>query len=111
MPQFMNRQIFLGGEVPAVAHQGDHEDPPSAAKVPTNSPNSASAAFYMLYVIAPTDPDTATRRIVEHLCPTTHDTIYTFEPGFQEGGNIHFDYAKLADLTTELTRLRSLGKP
>ena len=50
-------------------------------------------------------------RIVERLGPTTHDTIYTFDPSVQEGGDIRVEYAKIADAATELTRLRSLKSP
>lgn len=50
-------------------------------------------------------------RIVEQLGPTTHNTVYTFEPSVQEGGDIRVEYAKLANATAELTRLRSLKAP
>ncbi|OBB97162.1 GAD-like domain-containing protein [Mycolicibacterium peregrinum] len=50
-------------------------------------------------------------RIVERLGRTTSDTIYTFEPSVQEGGDIRLEYAKTADATVELTRLRSLKAP
>ena len=50
-------------------------------------------------------------RIIERLGPTTHDTIYTFDPSVQEGGDIRVEYAKIADAATELTRLRSLKSP
>lgn len=50
-------------------------------------------------------------RIVERLGRTTHDTIYTFDPSVQEGGDIRVEYAKIADAATELTRLRSLKAP
>lgn len=50
-------------------------------------------------------------RIVERLGGTTHETVYTFDPSVQEGGDIRVEYAKIADAAPELTRLRTLETP
>lgn len=50
-------------------------------------------------------------RIVERLGETSHDSIYSFSPSSQEGGDIRVETATIADATTELTRLRALETP
>lgn len=50
-------------------------------------------------------------RIVERLDRTSHDSIYSFAPPPQEGGDIRVENAILADAATELTHLRSLEIP
>ncbi|MEV0855090.1 GAD-like domain-containing protein [Nocardia fluminea] len=50
-------------------------------------------------------------RIVARLGRTSHDTVYSFAPRFQEDGAIRAECAVLADAATELAALRALEEP